>query len=119
MTVAICQKKTKLSFDNSTTISSILFELVHADLWGPYQHKTHGNCSYFLTLVEDKSRHTWNFLLPDKTQVTTTLHEFIAYVRTQFDVLIKKFRMDHGTEFVNCKLNHLFASLSIVHQKSC
>nr|XP_017216853.1 PREDICTED: uncharacterized protein LOC108194418 [Daucus carota subsp. sativus] len=46
-------KQSKLSFPTSNSSSSELFDLVHADVWGPYRTKTHGNCSHFLTILED------------------------------------------------------------------
>lgn len=48
-------KQSRLSFSDSTHTSNQLFELVHADLWGPYRFNTHGNCNWFISLVEDKS----------------------------------------------------------------
>lgn len=59
-------KQQRLPFSKSTSISTSIFDLVHADVWGPYHIKTHGHCSYFLTLFEDKSRYTWTMLLADK-----------------------------------------------------
>ncbi|XP_074352128.1 uncharacterized protein LOC141691293 [Apium graveolens] len=48
--------QSRLRFPDSQHTSEKLFDLVHADVWGPYRIPTHGNCRWFLTLVEDKSR---------------------------------------------------------------
>lgn len=89
--------------------------LIHVDLWGPYKCKTLGNCTYFLTIVEDKSRSTWTFLLADKAQVPNLLLEFIEHVKTQFSVTPKVLRTDNGTEFVNKVLSQTLANHGIIH----
>ncbi|XP_074378611.1 uncharacterized protein LOC141720152 [Apium graveolens] len=73
-------KQTRLSFSDSTSISSHLFELVHCVIWGPYKTCTHGKCKMFLTIVEDFSKCTWTL------------------------------RSDNGTEFVNHSLSSFLAS---------
>lgn len=64
-------KQSRLVFPESNSHSTNLFDLVHVDLGVPYRFKTRDNCSMFLTLVEDKSRMTWVYLLPDKIGVAT------------------------------------------------
>lgn len=112
-------KQTRLSFPLSTSTSAQLFDLVHADLWGPYRFKTHGTCTMFLTLVEDKSRTTWIYLVADKSSVSQLIQEFVTLIRNQYHVVVKTFRTDNGTEFMNHSLTNFFASLGILHQSSC
>lgn len=40
-------------------------------------------------------------------------------IKTQFNVVVKVFRSDNGTEFVNNNLKSLFRKLGIVYQTSC
>lgn len=82
-------KQKRLKFVDSISVSSILFELLHVDVWGPYKYKTHGNCNYFLTVFKDKSKTTWVSLFVDKTHVASLLLKFFAYVRSQFDCSVK------------------------------
>lgn len=112
-------KQSRISFSNSTTKSDQLFDLVHADLRGPYRYKTHGNCTLFLALVEDKSRSTWVYLLPDKATVSSVIQEFITLIKTQFGVVIKTLRIDNGTEFMNTSVTKFLTALGIIHQSSC
>lgn len=51
-------KQYRLVFFISEHLRNCLFDLIHADLWGPYRFTTHDDCNMFLTLVEDKSRAT-------------------------------------------------------------
>lgn len=75
-------KQVRNSFTASESCSTSIFELVHMDMWGPYRLKTHGNYTYFLTLVDDKSITYWLFLLPNKLSVYYVLTEFLLYVKT-------------------------------------
>lgn len=52
-------KQSRLMFPQITSLGACLFDLVHADILGPYRFKTQHNCNMFLTLVEDKSITTW------------------------------------------------------------
>lgn len=90
-------KQLKLSFPISDSCSHELFDLLHVDLWGPYATKTNGNCNQFLTILEDKSRTTWIFLLTDKSQVSSVIKDFLAYVHNQFNTSVKVLKSDQGT----------------------
>lgn len=113
-------KHTRQVFPQSTSNSTEIFQLLHVDLWGPYRHKTHNTCSMFLTLVDDKSRHTWTYLLPTKSQASTALKSFIAYVTNHFPTTtVKVVRSDNGMEFLNTDLQSYFADHGIIHQTTC
>ena len=51
-------KQKMLHFPSSVSSSSSCFELVHADIWGPYSTPSLNGSKYFLTLVDDYSRCT-------------------------------------------------------------
>lgn len=93
--------------------------MVHADLWGPYRYKTHGNYNYFLIIVDDKSRVTWVYLLPNKSTVSSFLQEFITLIQNQFKIVIKTIRTDNGSEFINKSVKSLLAEFGILLQTSC
>ena len=112
-------KQTRQAFPHSNSVSSNVFDLVHVDLWGPYKHKTHNNCSMFLTIVDDKSKATWVYLLPDKSQVASLFIDFMSYVCNQFATSIKTVRSDNGTEFLNHSLRSVLDAKWVVHQTSC
>ena len=57
-TICPITKQKKPSFLISTSISSYIFQLVDMDIWGPlFLTSIHGH-KYFLTMVDDYSRHT-------------------------------------------------------------
>ena len=48
----------RLPFPSSISSSSSCFDLVHADIWGPYSTPSLNGSKYFLALVDDYSRCT-------------------------------------------------------------
>uniref|UniRef100_A0A803MEU6 Retrotransposon Copia-like N-terminal domain-containing protein n=1 Tax=Chenopodium quinoa TaxID=63459 RepID=A0A803MEU6_CHEQI len=48
--------------------------------WGPYKLQTHDNCSYFLTVVDDMSRHTWTFLMKNQSDCVEILEFLVTYI---------------------------------------
>ena len=53
--------KKKLPFPISTSSSNKIFDLLHMDIWGPLAITSVDGHRYFLTIVDDFSRHTWIF----------------------------------------------------------
>ncbi|KAH0780949.1 hypothetical protein KY290_000547 [Solanum tuberosum] len=44
---------------------------------------------------------------------------FLQFVKTQFGKIVKVFRFDNGTEFLNSVCTKLFKDMRIIHQRSC
>lgn len=74
-------KQRHLSFVSHNNIAATVFDLVHYDIWGPYEFLTHAGFQYFLTLVDDFSRYTWMFLLRKKFDALTVVSWFFASLR--------------------------------------
>lgn len=112
-------KQKRLKFPDSLYKSSVIFQLIHADEWGPYRTPTYDRKYYFVTIVYDYSRFTWACLISSKAEVFSVLKNFLLMVNTQFGVKVKVLRSDNDTEFMNINCKELFDSLGIVHQTSC
>ncbi|CAH9102191.1 unnamed protein product [Cuscuta epithymum] len=110
-------KQSKESFPDSTNKTSNIFELVHCDLWGPYNTASSCGAKLFLTIVDEFSRAVWIYLLMDKREVFTMFMSFIAMVERQFSKKVFIIRSDNGTEF-NC-LKEFFWTSGIIFQTSC
>lgn len=54
-------KQTRLPFSKSKTKAENIFDLIHLDSWGPYNHTSLTGARYFLKIVDDFSRATWTF----------------------------------------------------------
>lgn len=112
-------RQTRVPFPVSNTKVDDVFDLVHMDVWGPYKIATYNGMRYFLTLVDDKSRWTWTFLIHLKSDVIVVLKHFLILIKTQFEKCVKVFRTDNGGEFVNSNCHDLFTLNGIIHQRSC
>lgn len=54
-------KQKKLPFPDSVSVSENLFDMLHMDIWGPISEPSMLGHRYFLTVVDDATRHTWIF----------------------------------------------------------
>ncbi|XP_021746757.1 uncharacterized protein LOC110712595 [Chenopodium quinoa] len=88
-------KHARDKFPLSTNKASRVFEIVHCDLWGPYDKPSSCGAHYFLTLVDDYSRAVWIYLLNNKTEVFKIFLSFIAMIDRQFSQKIKIVRSDN------------------------
>ena len=109
-------KQHKLPFPKSTSVSLACFDLIHADIWGPFSAPSLNGSKYFLTLVDDHSRCTWVYLMKSKSAASSLIQSFFQMVLNQFKVSIKVIRSDNGPEFA---LSTFYASKGVLHQLSC
>ena len=85
-------KQKRISFPSNPKLSKAPFDLIHIDVWGPFQTPTHDSYKYFLTLVDDCTRVTWLYILKDKGSVATVFPEFLQFVKTQYNCNVKAIR---------------------------
>lgn len=86
------------------------------DIWGPLSICSLQGHQYFLTIVDDYTRHTWLYLMHSKSETRSCNHTYLAFVSTQFNAKIKVIRTDNGNEF---KMHDFYSSFGISHQTSC
>ncbi|XP_070026237.1 uncharacterized protein [Nicotiana sylvestris] len=110
---------TRTPFPNCSIKSTNAFDLIYVDVWGPYKTVTFDGYKYFLLVVYDFTRMTWVFVLKLKSDVSVVLPQFIAFLHTQFNKIVKMIRSDNGTEFLNSVCRTVFNNLGILHQTTC
>ncbi|XP_004499523.1 uncharacterized protein [Cicer arietinum] len=93
-------KQSRLPFNASNTISDNAFDLIHMDIWGPLSHSSIHGHKYFLTIVDDCTRHTWIYLMKAKFETQKLMHDFVVLVENQFDKVIKVIRTHNGVELL-------------------
>ena len=91
------------SFPECLSRAKELFELIHSDLKqlpvaSYYKHK------YFIVFLDDMPSVHWAICIKMKADVKKAIKEFIAYVKTQYNTSIKRWRIDAGGEFLNLDL---------------
>ncbi|KAL4320330.1 hypothetical protein GQ457_18G016730 [Hibiscus cannabinus] len=109
-------KQKRLSFPVSSSTAESTFDLIHLDVWGPFPIKSIYGHSYFLTIVDDKSRYVWIYPMKLKSEVRDLVVQFYTLVETQFSKKVKSVRTDNAREF---DMHDFFKLKGIVHQNSC
>ena len=74
---------------------------------------------WFIVLVDDCTRFTWEFLMKTKSEVSQIIPYFINFVQQQFDTKVKGFRTDNARDFDNHVLKSFFSSEGITNETSC
>lgn len=109
-------KQKRISFPSNPHLSKAPFDLIHIDVWGPFQTPTHDGYKYFFTLVDDCTRVTWIYLLKDKSSVASVFPEFVQFIKTQYNSNIKAIRSDNAPELA---FTSLMRTHGIVYFFSC
>lgn len=79
-------KQKRLPFSLSSHVSTSVFDLVHMDIWGPLSTPSMMGYRYFLTIVDDKNRFTWLFLMRLKFEASSIIKSFVSMIKTQFNI---------------------------------
>ena len=102
----------------STSRSTQLLEIVHADVCGPFREKSLGGAVYFVTFIDDMSRKIFYYPLKHKSEVFEHFKLFKSNVERQTGCKIKKLRSDNGGEFVNNAFDEFLATEGITRELS-
>ena len=101
-------KQTHIPFPKTTNRqTTYIGELTHIDLWGPARFPATNGAKYYITFIDDYSRHCTMKLLKTKTETTDKVKEYVATVER----LLRRhapmaIQADNGMEFVNTDLQH-------------
>ena len=98
--------------------STKCLQLLHMDLFGPVQIMSLTKKRYCLVIIDDFSRYSWTKFLHSKDETAKIVQDFVIQVEKQFDLQVKVFRSDNGTEFRNRELDAFCVSKGIVRQYS-
>lgn len=74
-----CLSSMRLSFDSNNHLSNHPFDLIHCDIWRPYQVTSYTWHSCFWTSVDDCSRFTWIYILKHKSDAANVIPRFFQY----------------------------------------
>ena len=92
-------KQPALSFNNSESIASVTFDLIHSDVWELSPVPTMGGSRYFIIFVDDFSCYTWIYLMKNRSDVLTIYRDFAKMIQTQYSKAIKVFRSNNVQEY--------------------
>ena len=112
-------KMHRLPFPKSSeSRSNEILELVHSDLSGKITPPSKGGAQYFMTIIDDKSRFTWIFMLKRKEEAYKTFCNWKAQVEKSFGLEVKKIRSDNGGEYTSSEFEEFLKSEGIQHHKT-
>ncbi|KAK2365584.1 putative mitochondrial protein [Trifolium repens] len=110
-------KQTRNSFKNELPMRSTQkLEMVYSDVCGPFEVKSIGGNSYFLTFIDDYTRHVWLYLIEKKSEVFTKFKKFKILVEKQSGYSVKKLRTDGGGEYTSLEFAKFCEEEGIVHE---
>jgi len=99
-----CSLKAKMAHKKSETVSSEVLDLVHTDICGPMQTTAPGGNKYFMTMIDDYSKHCTVYLLKRKSEAAPKVNEYVKHMQTKFNKTPKTIRSDCGGEYTREEL---------------
>ena len=118
---ACCQaKSTRKSFKNFGLKATRVFQIIYADLIGPFPETTPAGYRYVLGITDKYSNFSWIYLLKLKSDTPATVEKFFRETLTQ-GFLIKNAEIscmstDRGSEFMNNELDTFLKQHGVRHQ---
>ena len=79
-------------------------EMTHTDLWGPARTASVSGAKYYMTFIDDYSRHCTVKYLKHKNEATDKVRDYLTFIERQRNMLPKRLRADNGKEYVNNEL---------------
>lgn len=109
-------KLARNSFDELSTTSHEIIQLVHIDICEPMHVQSLSGLKYFAMFIDDKTRYCEIAFLKNESDIFKKFVEFKARVEKQTGKKIKNVRSDNGREYLSNKFKELFKREGIVHQ---
>jgi len=91
-------------------------ELIHSDVCGPFPTETFSKKLYYVSFIDDHSRHAWIYLLARKNEVASKLDEFFNYAEAHGRTRL--LRSDNGGEYTSDALQQVLIKRGIRHVPS-
>ena len=119
------EKQPNQSFPHTERRATVPFELTHSDLQF-FEVELYHKYKYTILYYDDYTSMAWVICLRSKDQAFMATKQFISYVWTQYNALIKGWRSDAGGEFTSkafrdyLKNNgiHIHQSAPYAHQQN-
>ena len=86
-----------------------------SDVCGPMQTPSFGNYLYFVTFIDDYSRHAWVYPLKAKSEVFLCFKHFVLIAKNVSKCKVGTLRSDKGREYMSKEFNAFLAECGIKH----
>ena len=112
-------KSHRLAFKHSVkTRANHPLELVHSDVCGKIGTRSLGGGEYFVTFIDDHTRHAWVYILKHKDEVFARFQEWKAQVERSTGRQVKTLRSDNGGEYTSREFTSYLANEGIKHERT-
>uniref|UniRef100_A0A034WSQ9 Retrovirus-related Pol polyprotein from transposon TNT 1-94 n=1 Tax=Bactrocera dorsalis TaxID=27457 RepID=A0A034WSQ9_BACDO len=114
-----------VKFADSTQCKTCMKSKIHTqpfpaasdtDVCGPFEKRSLGGSSYFLTFIDDMSRRIFTFFLKSKDEVFENFVTFKKMVECQIGRKIKVLRSDNGREYINKRFDDFLKQQGVTRQ---
>ena len=99
--VAFLEKCIVLLFQKMTTHTTRKLLVVHSDVCGPVKTPSFGKHVYFVTFIDDATRHTWMHPMKAKSEVFCCFKSFLAMAENVSGNKLLTLRTNHGGEYMS------------------
>ena len=91
-----CQlgKQHRFPLPNERNRSNNKLDLIHSDVWGLVYNVSFGGGRYFVSFINDFSKHTWIFEIEKKSKVFSCFLKLKSLIERETDRKIKRLRSD-------------------------
>ena len=76
-------------------------ELTHTDVWGPARIPSHSGYKYYISFVDDATRHVVLYYMKTKDEAPEKVKHYLTHIERQEHKCPKAVRADNGCEYVN------------------
>ena len=90
-------------------------QLVHSDVCGPMQTPSFGHYLYFVTFIDDYSRHAWVYPLKSKSEVFLCFKQFVCMVENLLRCKVGTLHFDRGGKYMSKQFDAFLAEHGIKH----
>ena len=111
-------KMHRLPFPSSSSETTRVGDLIHADLCGPMEVDSIGKSKYFLLFKDDYSSFVKLYFIKNKYEVKKCFSNFILRVKNETNQNINILRTDNGLEFLNKDMDEIMEKYRIKHEKT-
>ena len=110
-------KSHRLPFQRSTTNRADQpLQLIHSDVCGKIGTQSLGGGEYFVTFVDDHTRHMWIYILKHKSEVLQRFKQWKALVEKSSGRKVKVLRSDNGGEYTSTEFVAFLSEEGIKHE---
>ena len=95
-----------------------VLDLVHSDVCGKMSTRSLSGCEYFMTIIDDKTRYTWVYVLKHKGEVFKKFLEWKALAENSTGRKLKTWRTDNGGEYTSSEFESYLKKNGIRHERT-